>query len=255
MAPAPEAAPAPKTPSSDSDSNSETPSDDYSSSPPPPPSASPPPPPVSRPPPPPPKIYSPPPPSTPNKELHPLPPINNPSTRNLPPNIRQNMAKLGKVLAVNSLKKAGSGQGETRVFKQRKLVGHPRIIHRDIKSANILLDNDFEAKVLWLQSKMLQEIGKRSDKSDFSLIRGMLFEYCGRAQWPGRALDKDTKHGRRETTVSLLPYVLKSRAEGLCTCIRTDGRWATSFKYGFILEMLSATSVRHSATEGTITLH
>ncbi|GJT00892.1 proline-rich receptor-like protein kinase PERK1 [Tanacetum coccineum] len=87
MAPAPEAAPAPKTPSSDSDSNSETPSDDYSSSPPPPPSASPPPPPVSRPPPPPPKIYSPPPPSTPNKEYSPPPPIITPP-QEPPPNIR-----------------------------------------------------------------------------------------------------------------------------------------------------------------------
>lgn len=33
------------------------------------------------------------------------------------------------------------------LFNLVHITGHPRIIHRDIKSSNILLDNNFEARV------------------------------------------------------------------------------------------------------------
>ena len=33
------------------------------------------------------------------------------------------------------------------VFNLTHMTGHPRIIHRDIKSSNILLDSNFEARV------------------------------------------------------------------------------------------------------------
>ncbi|KAI7746906.1 hypothetical protein M8C21_018128 [Ambrosia artemisiifolia] len=144
---------------------------------------------------------------------------------------------------------------------------HPRIIHRDIKSANILLDHDYEAKVAdfglaklttandtHVSTRVMGTFGylapeyassgKLSDKSDVFSFGVMLLEILtGR-----KPIDPETEYMNDSLVEWARPLIAKAKEDGDYNEL-VDPRLKANYDRNEMEQMAScaAASIRHSA--------